>query len=65
MGSFYLTVIDTPLTDIWYKNQAMGVKTINTMLISTKKVTITRFAHKQSYNKPLCKKNYRLKIKLF
>ena len=32
MGPFYLTVIDVPLTDVWYKNQSMGVNTINTML---------------------------------
>ena len=32
MGPFYLTVIDAPLTDVWYKNQAMWVNTINTML---------------------------------
>ena len=35
--SFYLTVIDAPLTDVWYKNQAMGVNTINTMLSRMKK----------------------------
>ena len=23
MAPFYLTVIDAPLTDVWYKNQAM------------------------------------------
>ena len=32
MGPFYLTVVDAPPTDVWYKNQAMGVNTINTML---------------------------------
>ena len=32
MGPFYLTVIDALLTDVWYKNQAMRVNTINTML---------------------------------
>ena len=37
MGPFYLTVIDAPLTDVWYKNQAMGVNTINTMLSRMKK----------------------------
>ena len=35
MDSFYL--IDAPLTDVWYKNQAMGVNTINTMLSRMKK----------------------------
>ena len=34
---FYLTVIDAPLTDVCYKNQAMGVNTINTMLSRMKK----------------------------
>ena len=28
---------DGPLTDVWYKNQAMGVNTINTMLRRMKK----------------------------
>ena len=37
MGPFYLTVIDAPLTDVWSKNQAMGVNTINTMLSRMKK----------------------------
>ena len=37
MGSFYLAVIDAPLTDIWYKNRAMGINTINTMLSRLKK----------------------------
>ena len=37
MGPFYLTVTDAPLTDVWYKNQAMGFNTINTMLIRMKK----------------------------
>ena len=37
MGPFYLTVIDAPLTDVWYKNQAMGVNTINTILSRMKK----------------------------
>ena len=37
MGPFYLAVIDAPLTDVWYKNQAMGVNTINTMLSRMKK----------------------------
>ena len=47
MGPFYLTVIDTPLTDVWYKNQAIGVNTINTMLSRTKKkVTISRLVGK-------------------
>ena len=32
MGPFYFTVIHAPLTDVWYKNQSMGVITINTML---------------------------------
>ena len=31
MGLFYLTVIDTPLSDVWYKNKVMEVNTINTM----------------------------------
>ena len=30
-GPFYLSVIDAPLTDVWYKNQAMGVNTMNIM----------------------------------
>ena len=37
MGPFYLTVIDAPLTDVWYVNHAMGVNTINTMLSRMKK----------------------------
>ena len=37
MGPFYLTVLDAPLTDIWYKNQAIVVNTINTMLSRMKK----------------------------
>ena len=32
MGSFDHTVIDANLTDVWYKNQAMEVNRINTML---------------------------------
>ena len=28
----YLTVIDAPLTDVWYRIQAMRVNTIKTML---------------------------------
>ena len=31
MGLFYLTVIDAPLSDVWYKNKVMEVNTINTM----------------------------------
>ena len=34
---FYLTVVDAPLTDCWYKNQSMGVNTTNTMLRRMKK----------------------------
>ena len=37
IGPFYLTVIDTPLTDVRYINQAMGFNTINTMLRRMKK----------------------------
>ena len=37
MGPIYLTVIDAPLTDVWYNNQAMEVKTVNTMLSRMKK----------------------------
>ena len=37
MGPFYLTVIDAPLTDVWYKNPGMGVNTINKMLSRMKK----------------------------
>ena len=37
IGPFYLTVIDASLTDVWYKNQAMGVNAINTMLSRMKK----------------------------
>ena len=37
MGTFYLTAIDAPLTDVWHKNQAMEVNTINTMLSRMKK----------------------------
>ena len=36
-GCFYLTVIDAPLTDVWYKIQAMEVNTINAMLSRIKK----------------------------
>ena len=36
-GPFHLTVIDAPLSDVWYKNQAMGVNTINTILSRMKK----------------------------
>ena len=46
MAPFYLTVIDAPLTDVWYKNQAMVINTINTMLSIMKKVTITRTVRK-------------------
>ena len=31
-GPFYITVIDAPLTDVWYKSQVMEVNTINTIL---------------------------------
>ena len=37
MGPFYLTVIDAPLIDVLYKNQAMEVNTINKMLSRMKK----------------------------
>ena len=37
MDPFYLTVIDASLTDVWYKNQAIGVNTVNTMLTRMKK----------------------------
>ena len=37
MGFFYLTVLDAPVTDVWYKNQVMGVNTINTMFSRMKK----------------------------
>ena len=41
MDPFYLraplAVIDAPLTDVWYKNQAMGFNTINKMLSRMKK----------------------------
>ena len=37
MGPFYLTVIDASLTDVWYKNQAIGANTVNTMLTRMKK----------------------------
>ena len=41
MDPFYLraplAVIDAPLTDVWYKNQAMGFNTINKMLGRMKK----------------------------
>ena len=48
MGPFYLTVIDAPLTDVWYKNQAVGVNTISTMLSRmNKKVTISRIDNKR------------------
>ena len=48
MGPFYLTVIDAPLTDVWYKNQAVGVNTISTMLSRMKKkVTISRIDNKR------------------
>ena len=47
MDPFYLTVIDAPLTDVWYKNQAMGANTIKTMLSRMKKkVTISRIMRK-------------------
>ena len=48
MGPFYLTVIDAPLTDVWYKNQAVGVNTISAMLSRMKKkVTISRIDNKR------------------
>ena len=37
MDPFYLTVIDASLMDVWYKNQAIGVNTVNTMLTRMKK----------------------------
>ena len=37
ISPFYLTVIDAPLTDVWYKNQSMGVNTANTVLSRIKK----------------------------
>ena len=37
MGPFYLNVIDAPLTNVSYKNQAMGVNAINAMLSRMKK----------------------------
>ena len=36
---FYLTVTDAPLTDVWYKIQAMEVNTINTMFSRMKKTS--------------------------
>ena len=39
MGPFYHTVIDAPLTDVWYKNQTTGANTINTTLKRMKNVT--------------------------
>ena len=47
MGPFYLSVINVLLTDIWYKNQAMVVNAISTMLSRMKKnVTIYRIVRK-------------------
>ena len=37
MDPFNLTVTDAPLTDVWYKNHAMGVNKINTILSRMKK----------------------------
>ena len=37
MDPFYLTVINGPLTNVCYKNQTIGVNTINTMLSRMKK----------------------------
>ena len=53
----YLTVTDAPLTDIWYKNQAMS----NTM----KKTSPKAESCAKNNKKPLCKKNNRWKLKIF
>ena len=37
VGPLYLSVIDAPVTETWYKNQPMGINTINTMLSRMKK----------------------------
>ena len=64
MGPFYLTVVDAPLTDVWYKNQAVGVNTISTMLSRMKKRSpLAELTTKD--NKPLCKKNNQSKIEIF
>ena len=36
-GAFYLSVIDNPKTDVWYKTLPMGVHTINNILKNMKK----------------------------
>ena len=66
MGPFYLTIIDAPLTDVWYKNQAMGVNTISTVLSRMKKKSpLAELCENMKNKKPLCKKNNRSKIKIF
>ena len=63
--SFYLTVIDAPLTDVWYKNQAMELNTIKTMLSRMKKKSPLGELCSNKKDKPLCKKDNRSKIKIF
>lgn len=45
-GSFFLAVIDSPKTEVWYKKQRLGVNSINQMMKNIIKSTPLERPHK-------------------
>ena len=65
IGPFYLTVIDAPANDVWYKNETMGAsKHIkHNVEQNEKNVTISRIVRKQKMKNHSSRKKNGRKLK--